>query len=428
MNFAFLCVTVSCLPLLVPSGPGSTAPVDAVAVTFLLVTITTAIVRRRHVSMPAFAPVLLILTVSSVPVLVSVAPGTGLLSLLIEAYLVVLMWAVCTQLRGSPDQLGPLLTVWVVASLGWAALLIGVHVHALPGELERLLVSNSSSARAAGAARNPNLAASYLVTSLFVLWASPWPRRWLLRTAAATWLIVAVVITGSNAALIGIAVGGLVLLASAVRRRAGAAGRMALAGLLALGAAVGVVAVATHPPNQATVAELARSQHGGLLASDLGRLNTSVSTRVDLWSSAVHGGLADSVIGVGPGEAATITVDGEPLGKSLHDDYLAFLLERGVLGLLALMLFIGVMVRWALPLLGAGTQYIHGARWRPGGLAAAGPANLAISLTHESYHFRHVWVLLALMWVARQALPREEPMSAPSPAELPRDELSHALV
>src|SRR5206468_2076002 len=120
---------------------------------------------------------------------------------------------------------------------------------------------------------------------------------------------------GSNAAVMGVVVGGLVLVASAVRHRVPGRGRLVVAGVLSCLLAVVVADVAVSPPqlNQSTVNRVADSQRNGPLASDLGRLTTSVNARRVLWSDAVHGGLSHSVIGIGDGEAGTIVVNGQPL-------------------------------------------------------------------------------------------------------------------
>jgi O-antigen ligase len=331
-----------------------------------------------------------------------VAPRTGLLNLLIEAYLAVLFWAVCNELRRRPERMLVVTSIWVVAAVFWAFLLIGVQYHLLPGSIDRLLVSYDSSGRAAAAARNPNLAASYLVTSMFVLTASPWPRAKLVRLAIYGWLVFAVVTSGSNGALLGAAVGGAVLAAAHVVRRWSSLGRVMLAAglVVAAGFAIFAVAVAKPTVNQTSVDKLSQSEQSGALSGNIGRLNNSVATRMSIWSSALRGGFSQSALGVGVGEAQTIQVDNAPLGKSLHNDVLAFLLERGIVGLTALLLLIAVVIRWSAKLARAGPVNLDGRIWRVQGLAAAVAANFAISLTHESYHFRHVWLLLALVWVA----------------------------
>jgi O-antigen ligase len=420
MTMLLLAITTFALPLLVPRGPGNTAPVDAFAVLFLIAVLVTATLARRRFALPAAAPLLLIAAVSALGVVFSVAPGSGLLNLLIEFYLAVLFWAVCNQLRNRPDRMLTVTSIWVGAAVFWAFLLIGAQWHLLPGSLSHLLFQYDSSGRAAAAARNPNLAASYLVTSMFVLAASPWPRSKLVRIPIYAWLLIAVVVSGSNGAFLGAAVGGAVLLGAHVVRRWSQLGRVMVAAtlMIAAGFAIFTVAVAKPTVNQTTVANIAQSQQNGALHDNVGRLDNSVGTRVSLWSSALRGGFSQSALGVGVGEAQTIQVDNVPIGKSLHNDVLAFLLERGIVGLAALLLLIGVVVRWSARLARAGPVSLGGRTWRFQGLAAGIAANCVISLTHESFHFRHVWLLAALVWVAVDLVksPAAEPVHQTMPS------------
>ena len=218
-------------------------------------------------------------------------------------------------------------------------------------------------------------------------------------------MLTAVVVSGSNGALLGALAGGLVLLVLRVMRRSSQVGRTLLGATLIVAAAVGIFAlVATAPTiNQSTVDKVAQSSDkNGALRDNVGRLNDSVATRVSIWSSAMRGGFDRSALGVGVGQAQTIQVGDQALGKSLHNDLLAFLLERGIVGLAALMLLIAVVLRWSARLARAGPVELGGQLWRMQAFMAAVVATIAISLTHESYHFRHLWMLLALVWVAAE--------------------------
>jgi O-antigen ligase len=403
MNMVLLAATTAMLPLLVPRGPGSTAPVDVFAALFIIVAIAQAVISRRRMFVPAAGPLVLIALISAIAVVFSVAPATGLLNILIEAYLIALFWMAANEMRRRPDRMAVITSVWATAACFWAFLLVGTQWHLLPHALQQTLIQYDSSGRAAGAARNPNLAASFLVTSMFVTLASPWPRSKLVRLSVCAWLMTAVFISGSNGALLGAAAGGLALLVMRVNRRSSNLGRSLIAATLAVGAGVAIFAVAAaHPTiNQGTADQIAQSTgQNGALKDNVGRLGNSVSTRVTIWSSALKGGFDHSALGVGVGEAQTIQVDNQALGKSLHNDLLAFLLERGIVGLAALILLMAIIVRWSMRLMRAGPTRIDGRLWNLQALGAGVVANIAISFTHESYHFRHVWLLFALVWVA----------------------------
>src|SRR3954468_12463770 len=164
----WLVLTVVLLPLLVPKGPGGTAPVDVPAVLFLLSVAVLVLMDRRQVPLPWIAPLAALLLVGLVSLTVS-PTGGGLLTLAVDLYLIALMCAIACVLQRDEAGLTRLLTIWSLAGLGWGLLLLGSHHGFLPGRLAHLLDANAPSRRAAAAAHNPNLAASYLATSVFVL-------------------------------------------------------------------------------------------------------------------------------------------------------------------------------------------------------------------------------------------------------------------
>lgn len=437
MNY-LLAATVATLPLLVPRGPAGSAPVDILAALFIAFCVFAAATGRLRVRAPAGYRLFGIVAATSIAVAFSVQPSTGLKNMFIDVYLFVLFFLACSVLSGDERRLRMVLTVWSVACLFWALLLVGVQYHFLPHVLQKTLISFDSggSARAAGTSRNPNLAASYLVTSVFVLMASPWPRRMIYRLAALGWVILAVVSSGSNGALVGLLVGLVVLGVRALRQRTSRSSRLATAGLaLVLVAAVGgaFMALAGGPRlGLNTVSTIASSQRGGPLASSVGRLGNSVSIRLAIWSHAWQGASSDILTGVGPGESLLIKLPNGQLNRGLHNDYLAFLLERGVLGIVAFVIFLAAVFGWCRVLLrrNSGAEEEALARERkagrasqrpiyPAGLAAGVFANLAIMLTHESWHFRHVWLLLALTWAAAELRRRKEPAVVEAAWQLP---------
>jgi hypothetical protein len=430
MRLALLAATTAALPLLVPQGPGNTAPVDIFAALFVVVVFAEAVIARRRMALPAVGPLLLVALVSSVAVLFSVHPSTGLLNLLIEAYLVAFLWAVCNELRGRPDRMALITSVWVAAACIWAFLLVGTAWHFLPTGLEHLLVAHDTSGRAAAAAKNPNLAASFMVTSIFVTMASPWPRSHIVRGGIYALLLTAIFDSGSNGALLGVIVGTLVVVGLRLARRSSYVGRKTLGAALVVTLGVGIFAVVAAAPtvNQGTADKLAQSsaKHGAF-KDNLGRVNHSVASRVALWSSALKGGFNHSAVGVGVGEGQTIQVNDTSLGKSLHNDVLAFLLERGIVGLLALILLMSFLFRWTARLARAGPVVLNGQLWRMQAFAGAMAATIAVSLTHESYHFRHIWMLFALIWVAADLVAAPKNAEAETLVEAMPETLSPVL-
>jgi O-antigen ligase len=416
------------LPLLLPRGPGNTSPADLFAVLFLLLTLLALVQRGRRLRVPAPGAIALILTGSLVALGIGAQPGVGLLTLLVDCYLLLLFIAIPNHLTGDRAErlLRLVLIVWTLAALAWAAVVLAGYLHLLPNGVDQLLQIRANSRRGAGASRNnPNLAASYLLTSFFVLLASPWPRRRPLRLLAAGWLLWAVFVTGSLGGLLGL-VAGCAAWALAIYRRGGrsAAQVRGLTGVaLLLGALglAGMVVVAGVPrPSLADVSSVSQEAKGGTLRNTIGRADKSFTGRLALWSQAVIKTGPRAIVGLGPGEAkrelqisngSVNRTTGTLSTHSLHSDFLGFLVERGILGLAGLLLLYAALLRRAWRALFAGSHN----RITVTALGAAVAANAAVGLFHETFHFRHVIVLFGLLWVAAE-LTAPEPESAASPA------------
>jgi O-antigen ligase len=307
---------------------------------------------------------------------------------------------------------------------------VGLQFGLLPPWLQGLLLANGpeEGIRVAGASGNPNLAASYLVTSFFVLVASPWPRHRSVRLAAAGLLLYGLYLTGSNGALLGLAAGLPVLLVATGLQRTRAAGeRLGVIGaaLLAAGLLLGTVVAATGVPQVGVsdVQALATRERAGPFGGNVGRLDRSVNGRLAVWSSAWGAAGPRALIGVGPGSAPEIPLARRMLKRGLHNDYFAFLIERGVLGLLGLLAFVAVLLRWSGRLLVDRLPDGRGG-WSLAGLGGGVVANLVLATNHESFHFRHVWVLFGLTWAASQLVTGGRPGATdsidphPTPKEL----------
>jgi O-antigen ligase len=410
MSTFLLSVTVALLPLLVPRGPGNTAPADLFAAAFLVLALLALIQRGRRLEVPAAPALALILVGSLIALTRSQDPQTALLTLLVDVYLLLLLVAIVNHLDRDPQALRTVLVVWTAAALVWATVLIGAHYHVLPRALSELLQVKEAAKRAAGpTGNNPNLAASYLVTSFFVLLASPWPRRRTGRALAAGWLLLGVLATGSLGGLLGLAAGGALLVAGAylrgghttaqVRALLGAA---LLAGALAM---TGLLLVAGVPRfGLADVATVSEQAKGSALGGSVGRADKSLTGRLGLWTQAVARTGPQVLTGIGPGQAktelqianGTVNRQGELAIHSLHNDYLAFLVERGILGLAGLLWLYAALARRAGRLSLAGWRWEV---WLPA-LGAGFMATVADAFFHEAFHYRHVVVLFALLFVA----------------------------
>jgi O-antigen ligase len=420
LHLFVLGLAVAALPLLVPKGPGNTAPVDALAIVYLLVAMVALPRTGRKLERPAGPALLLFLAAGVIATLASDDVGLGLITLLIEIYLILLFFGVSNDLADDPRGLNRILAVWVLAAVAWTCLPVLVAVHVLPQELP---VVGVQGARPAGTSGNPNLLGSYLVTSFFVLLASPWPRARLLRLLAAGWLLWGIWLTGSNGGISGLLLGLAVLGIGAVFRRGRTREQMqGLVGallLLVVLVVVGTGALIEWQAGRPTPFRVFSDEsQDSPLGSTLGRTDRGLSDRLDIWRQTWEAASPHVAVGIGPGQFVSLNLL-NPKGvarSSTHNDYLSVTIERGLLGLVAYLAFCLILVRWGGRLLiaeGSG-RATHRA------LAGAVWANLVFGLAHETYHFRHMWMLFALLWVAAyQADAAAEPAAEEAPAPAP---------
>jgi O-antigen ligase len=416
LHLFVLGLAVAALPLLVPKGPGNTAPVDALAIAYLLVAIVALPRRGRRLERPAGPALLLFGAAGVVATLASENVGLGLLTLLIEVYLILLYFAVSNDLADDPRGLNAILTVWVLAAVAWTFLPVLVAVHVLPQELPVVGVQGP---RPAGTSGNPNLLGSYLVTSFFVLLASPWPRARPLRLLAAGWLLWGIWLTGSNGGISGLLLGVTVLGIGALFRRGrtraqtqGLVGALLLLVVLLVVAGGALIEWQAGRPSPFRVFRDERQDSP--LGTTLGRTDRGLEDRLEIWRQTWEAASPHVALGIGPGQFVSLNLL-NPKGvarSSTHNDYLSVTIERGLLGLVAYLAFCLILVRWSGRLLVASGS----GRATHRALAGAVWANLVFGLAHETYHFRHVWMLSALVWVAsHQADAAAEPAAAPLP-------------
>lgn len=126
----------------------------------------------------------------------------------------------------------------------------------------------------------------------------------------------------------------------------------------------------------------------------VGRSERSAEGRFDLWERGRDVFLDRKAffLGVGPGNFRE--VDG--MDKQLHNDVLAFTVERGLFTTLALVLFAGVMVSRGVALLKLHSKYPQRVGIEVVVFLATFVAILAASLTHQIFHIRELWSVLAL--------------------------------
>lgn len=228
-----------------------------------------------------------------------------------------------------------------------------------------------------------------------MMYVARWPagRDW--RAFATLVMLAAVFLTGSNGALtatlIGAAVAAVVSFCLTRRLRT-AIGLLALVGMAAVALTVAPVA-----QWQSHVTAAADASSVPIVRDSIGRQGQSSSTRHLLLDESIQLFRADAVVGTGPGSTKPLLEAHQAeYPKEAHDDYAAALVERGMLGLVGLVLLIGAAVR-RLGLLSR--RWVTGGDrlLSPGAMAGAAAVIAASGMFYEVLHFRQVWVFLGLL-------------------------------
>jgi O-antigen ligase len=306
----------------------------------------------------------------------------------------VFSWAAAVATVGRDDRLlDTFCRAWAYSAAGWAAVLIFGEIAGIDWLSG---ISSRDGIRASFTLGDPNLAADYFLCGLLVMRAVRRPRRTGWRWLACTLVVIAVVLTLSNGGILALVIATVLGALLALARRRGFAPTFLLATVLAIGGAIAVMTVDVH--GWVTRVE----ESSPLVRDSIGRQAESGGSRTVLAREGVKLWLRGdtTLLGVGPGNTeATLRGRQAPYVKEAHDDYLAALLERGVLGATALLLLIAAVAvrtrRIASPG-GIAPPYLTVVP-RPELLAAAVVAVAISAMFYEVLHFRHVWALLGLV-------------------------------
>jgi hypothetical protein len=266
------------------------------------------------------------------------------------------------------------LVAYVTAAVASAALACLALFAPLPGGAAFV-----DGPRAQGLFKDPNVFGPFLVPAALILMEETVAPR-LLRLRVVTKLVLLSVLTAgvlfsfSRAAWLNLAVGTLVVLVVLVLRRGGARKAMTLVGASLLAAAA-VFAVVSVTSSGGFLHERASFQ-----VYDVERFGAQVSG-IDL--------AAQYPLGIGPGQFERVSE------ISAHSTYVRALAEQGVLGALVflglMLVTLGFAARNAV--LGRSTYGIGSAA-----LLGAWCGLLANSLFIDTLHWRHLWLLAALIW------------------------------
>jgi O-antigen ligase len=251
--------------------------------------------------------------------------------------------------------------------------------------------------RAAYTFGDPNLAGNYLVVSLFVMAAAKRPRSGVVRVLGYLVVLVAIAFTGSNGAVLTLVLGTLVCFPLSRYRAEGAR-----AGLLALvvAALLGVLTVGVVLP-RVSLDEVRAKAAGSvpLLRDSIGRSGGSTSERAQILEEGYRLYLSGDATGFGPSLTKTALEKHQAAYvKEAHNDYLATLIERGVLGAVGLILLgFAIAFRCVRLLVEPVPRRLLDALPRAWILAVILPVVGVAAGFYEVLHFRHVWTWLGVL-------------------------------
>jgi hypothetical protein len=126
-----------------------------------------------------------------------------------------------------------------------------------------------------------------------------------------------------------------------------------------------------------------------------GRSEKSSEGRFDLWQRGFDAYVEYDVFLWGVGPENFREVDAKMTDNQLHNDFIAFSVERGLLGTLGLALFATIAVSRAAYMVLIRNKYPDRAPLVVVVFLAATIAAMVESLTHQTFHFRELWLVLA---------------------------------
>jgi len=369
LRAGYLVVMAGLMPFIVPELPFQTTLFDWFNFALIPAVIVVLLYTSR-VEMPLVAPSLVILAASLMSMVNARAIGVNLLTLAQEIYLFMLLVTIHNVVRERTD-----VAIFAITWMLTAMVESGIVGMGLASDFAE---------RSAGTFLNPNMTGSYLGISSLFCFHPALKGRPLIRGFCFLVVVLGMLGTKSMSGILSLTTGILFIIA-AHTLYAGHKQRMRVASAAAvlLLIALLVLPMALHMENF------------------LDRLPRSSSGRVQTWKVG-WGAFLDNPLGlgVGPGgfERLAIVTGGQwGVGNrmSLHSDYLAYLVERGILGFAGLLVLFGSI---ALMLIrGIRACVTSEDRLWMFALSAMFLFTTVDSFSHEMMHYRHVWAALGLM-------------------------------
>jgi O-Antigen ligase len=378
---------IASLPILTPKFASNLAPADLGLVVGIGMVLLWAGSTRQPLRLPFAAGMGLMMIAGTLSAVFGALPWQGAITVVQDLYL--LAWAAALANFGrSAAAAGFLVRTWCVTATIWAVGSVAVFGPAV-------ITGGADTERAGFTFGEENAAGLYFVLSLMVVLAARYPRRRSWRALAIGSLLLGIALSGSLGAISGLLAGLATALLLQVRARRGPDTAIALS--LALLLAAGSMALLVV---RSDLIQAASVSSNALIRNSIGRGADSSSERTQLASETLGLWGTAGLQGRGPVSTEhTLRQQLAPYPHEAHNDWVAALIERGVLGMAGLLLLVLEIVLLAVAI------------WNPvrlrGGFAAALPAPAYVvgalvvvavfSLTHEALHERPLWTLLGLL-------------------------------
>ena len=382
-------LAVATLPWVVPRGPGNVSPVDLFIALALVACLVWGVTSGHGWRLPYAVAIALTLAGGALGALAGPVPESGLIAITQDLALVAWGWTL-VNIASSRRALSILLRTWAYSSIAWALTLfaaLALGMSSLAGQTE------SEGSRTALTFGDPNVSANFYFISIMIIWATQRPRRSAARFAAYALLVAALLSTGSNSGIVSLVVGSAAALLLAVYRRRGpVAAGTALAFIVLVG---GFAASTVSPSSFQTRAHDSRY---AFLRDGIGRGQSSVEQRDTLLQQSISLYETGGLLGQGPvSTKPRLQHELAPLAKEAHNDYFAALTERGVLGLLGLLVLVLGLGTRTISLLTPPVERFAGVLVKPNALVGAVVGTMAAMTVYELLHVRHVWALFAII-------------------------------
>ena len=381
---------VAMLPLLEPHGPGNTAPVDL----FIALAMFSSLLWLGVSGLKAYAPYWfagsLIIAAGAAGAIAGPVPVDGLLAVLQDVWL--LGFAICVaNVCRTPYALSIVVRTWIYSAIAWAALLI---VGELVGNAYLAGFEPGEGGRTSLTFGDANIAAYYFLTSILVIAAVRCPRSRAARVPAYALLLSAWALSGSNSGIIQLTLAIVLVGLLAIYRSSGLVPAIAAACCLLAAAAVMVPRVPL-----AQIQSRAHDSHYRLIREWVGRSGTSTRQREVVLSESVGLYYQGGPLGQGPTSTIhRLNANQANFAKESHNDYVAALLERGLVGAIGMALLVGtVFLRAWSVVLRPMSQGFAAVVPRTPPLLAAVTAAFVLATVYEVLHARHVWALFGLV-------------------------------